>query len=346
MAIVSIRCPNCRGTLELDGSREFGFCIYCGTQVQIQDEKARVEVSGSVKLDESDKYHNCLTLANRAFEAQNMPEAYKYYTKALEINQNDYFPVFRKGLCAGYLSGDFGLRGEEVVSGVSTAFGMVTDLNSRKRMSDDIVAYAISSSAQKATAFYSSEECVSYVLGVYNRVTLLDRLYAFVDKDNDESTLKYIEIVEHSCKLLDRKTLQFIAGQRVKLGKSETVYGTYPVPRIIVAEVREIGRRFAEEGNKYIRPRIETTTAEIKELKTQIKALPKLQQAAHYVCAWWGALIGLLLAPAGVGMVIWATQIVLLIVSRAADKDKVASELYKQITATKKELLALNRRIK
>lgn len=346
MATVSIKCPNCGGALELDDSREFGFCIYCGTQVHIQDEKARVEVSGSVKLDESDKYRNCLTLATRAFEARNMSEAYKYYTKALEINQNDYLPVFRKGLCAGYLSDDFGLRVEEVVSGVSTAFGMATDLSIRKRMSDDIVAYAISCPTKETTAFYSSDECASYVKGVYNRVTLLNRLYAFVDKDNAESTLKYIEIAEHCCKLLNMKTLQFIAGQRVKKGKSETVYGTYPVPQNIVAEATEIGRRFAEENNKYIQPKIEMIKAEIEELKKQTNALPKLQRAAHYVCSWWVALIGLLLTPVGIGIVIWAAQIVMLIVSRAADKDKVASGLYKQITAKKKEVLALNRRLK
>ena len=127
MGTVSIKCPNCGGALELDDSKEFGYCIFCGTQVHIQDEKTRVKVSGSVKLDESDKYSNYLTLATRAFEARNMSEAYTYYTKALEIRQDDYLPVFRKALCAGYLSDDLGLRIEEVVAGISTAHCSVSE---------------------------------------------------------------------------------------------------------------------------------------------------------------------------------------------------------------------------
>ena len=38
MAIVALKCPHCGGNLEMEDSREFGFCQYCGTKIIIQDE--------------------------------------------------------------------------------------------------------------------------------------------------------------------------------------------------------------------------------------------------------------------------------------------------------------------
>lgn len=346
MATVSIKCPNCGGALELDDSKEFGFCMFCGTQVRVQDEKTRVEVSGSVKLNENDKYGNYLTLATRAFEAKNMSEAYTYYTKALEIKQSDYLPIFRKALCAGYLSDDLGLRIEEVVMGITTAYNMVSDQNIQKNMAEEIVTFALSDPLQVVTTFYSSDECARYVKGIYNRITLLNRLYTFLDKDNAETTSKYIEVTLSYCKMINMKSIQFVAGTRVNKGNSETVFGTYPISPNILAEIGDINRRLSEEHNKYIRPKIEMVKSELNQINQQIKALPPLLQIAHYICNWWLALLGLLLAPSGIGIAVWVAQIALLIVSKAQDKDKTASTLYQQYRAKKKELTAFSRQLK
>ncbi len=44
MALVSLRCPRCGGDIELDDSREFGFCQYCGNRIMIQREVNQVIV--------------------------------------------------------------------------------------------------------------------------------------------------------------------------------------------------------------------------------------------------------------------------------------------------------------
>ena len=33
MAMIAIKCPQCGADIQLDDSREFGFCNYCGTKV-------------------------------------------------------------------------------------------------------------------------------------------------------------------------------------------------------------------------------------------------------------------------------------------------------------------------
>lgn len=46
--MVVLKCPSCSADLNLDDSREFGFCQYCGTKIQLAE---RVVHSGTVQLD-------------------------------------------------------------------------------------------------------------------------------------------------------------------------------------------------------------------------------------------------------------------------------------------------------
>lgn len=37
MALKALKCPNCEANIQVDGDREYGFCSYCGAQVQIKE---------------------------------------------------------------------------------------------------------------------------------------------------------------------------------------------------------------------------------------------------------------------------------------------------------------------
>lgn len=346
MATVSVKCPNCGGALELDDSKEFGFCVYCGTQVRIQDEKTRVEVSGSVTFDESDKYKNFLNLATQAYTAGNMEEAYNYYTRALEIKQSDYIPVFRKALCAGYLSTDSGLRIEEIVSGVSRAFDMASDDSAKTAMSEDILTFVVNEKPRLNTEFYSSDDCAHYVKSIYNRITLLNRLYPFVNKENMDGAVQFINTEQSYCALLTKRVMQFKAGTTVKNGKAQTVFGTYPVPQNILSDVADINRRFSEEFNQFIRPEIARLESSIAETKEKIKELPGILRTCHTLCDFRLIILALLLCICFIGIPILIAQVVLLIVGKMKDTDSTAKNLYKSLNAQKKELAALKRKLR
>lgn len=49
MALIAIKCPSCGGDINLDESRDFGFCMYCGTKVSLS-QRIKVEHSGEVSL--------------------------------------------------------------------------------------------------------------------------------------------------------------------------------------------------------------------------------------------------------------------------------------------------------
>ena len=83
MSIVNVKCPNCGAAIQLDSSREEGFCSYCGSKVQVQ------EAINRVKIDKSGDIQNFLQLAESALKSKNHDECLTYANKALEIDANN-----------------------------------------------------------------------------------------------------------------------------------------------------------------------------------------------------------------------------------------------------------------
>ncbi len=122
MAMKAMRCPQCGSELELDDTKEFGFCSSCGTKIMLH-EKVEMKHTGSVqfKMDNSDQGHNRITLGNRAYSAGNYSEAYDYFTKGLEDVPNDFYALYRKGISAACLGSEDNLRLGELQSGLIAA---------------------------------------------------------------------------------------------------------------------------------------------------------------------------------------------------------------------------------
>jgi len=53
MALINLKCPNCSGSIQMDDSKETGFCLYCGSKFLVNDEIQRIliEHSGSVEIN-------------------------------------------------------------------------------------------------------------------------------------------------------------------------------------------------------------------------------------------------------------------------------------------------------
>ncbi len=122
MAMKALRCPQCGADLELDDSKEFGFCSSCGTKIMLH-ETVEMKHTGAVsmKMDNSDQGRNRITLGNRAFDAGNYEEAYEYFTKGLEDVPDDITCIIRKGICAVYLSPLDNLRIAELGTSLDAA---------------------------------------------------------------------------------------------------------------------------------------------------------------------------------------------------------------------------------
>ena len=92
MKLVSAMCPNCGAKLELDENMEKGFCMYCGSQILVQDavQKYKVEISGRVSvegiLSAEDLAKNGETLVNIG----NYQQAYDSCKELSEKYPDDY----------------------------------------------------------------------------------------------------------------------------------------------------------------------------------------------------------------------------------------------------------------
>lgn len=85
MALISLKCTNCSGNIELDDSREFGFCMYCGTKVMITRDVNNITVEMSVK----DQRASLKPLAAAYCEKGEFDRAEEMTRKLIAINAAD-----------------------------------------------------------------------------------------------------------------------------------------------------------------------------------------------------------------------------------------------------------------
>ncbi len=50
MELVVAKCPHCGGEIQLDSSKETGFCMYCGKQIIVKDAVQKVNLTGPVEI--------------------------------------------------------------------------------------------------------------------------------------------------------------------------------------------------------------------------------------------------------------------------------------------------------
>ena len=84
MGFVALKCPQCGEDIELDDSREFGFCQYCGTK--IMQERQNIHLSGSVSVDRGSEVNNLLTRARTLLSQNRRTDAIRIYERVLEID--------------------------------------------------------------------------------------------------------------------------------------------------------------------------------------------------------------------------------------------------------------------
>lgn len=95
MPLIALKCPNCNGDIQLDNSKEFGFCMYCGCKVMLES-----SISKSVSIDHSSELSNVLTLAKREAEAKHWDKTEQYVEHALIIDPDCPDAWFIKALIA------------------------------------------------------------------------------------------------------------------------------------------------------------------------------------------------------------------------------------------------------
>jgi len=95
LALISLKCPNCGESIELDDKREFGFCMYCGNKwIKQESVKQRMEIDNSRLFD------NWISLGLSALDMLNYRSAEEYANKILEQDTENGIGWFLKACAA------------------------------------------------------------------------------------------------------------------------------------------------------------------------------------------------------------------------------------------------------
>ncbi|MDR0524163.1 MAG: hypothetical protein LBG62_07090 [Candidatus Methanoplasma sp.] len=121
MALISLRCPNCGGDIQLDDKREFGFCMHCGHKVLLQE-----SVKSKVEIDHSKTFENWIKLGLLAIESENYRSVEKYADKILEQDTENGMGWLFKA-CASIRDGEEWRLGEAWDCFERAAEGMSAD---------------------------------------------------------------------------------------------------------------------------------------------------------------------------------------------------------------------------
>lgn len=74
--MVDLKCPNCGANISIDDTREFGFCSYCGTKLQLV-QKVKVVHEGTVNIPGIKSENQVLASAKKMIEIGEKGEAQK-----------------------------------------------------------------------------------------------------------------------------------------------------------------------------------------------------------------------------------------------------------------------------
>lgn len=94
MRLIALKCPECGGAVELDGDREFGFCIYCGVKIAIVNDRV---AGASSRGDDAVRWTN---MAAEAYQSGDYPDAYRYAKMATESDDAIPDPWYIRAACA------------------------------------------------------------------------------------------------------------------------------------------------------------------------------------------------------------------------------------------------------
>lgn len=134
MGLISLKCPNCGGQIDLDDKREFGFCMHCGNKIMIRE-----NIAQKVTIDSTEKINNWIVLGLNALKYRDYVNAETNARLILESNTESGIGWFILGCSSIHTSSNIG----EGVNYLTKSIDMLT--REDKRDNYHLFLYEISS---------------------------------------------------------------------------------------------------------------------------------------------------------------------------------------------------------
>lgn len=195
MKLSAAKCPNCGANLNVDEKYEKTVCDYCKSVIVVEEavEKHRLEISGSIEVENLPKFENYLKLANMHFDDLEYEEAYEQYSKACELDPENYIVIFRKGLSKSLSTNYNDFEVNSAINGLKNAYNLLRKSKLEKEKVNSMILECnntIITLVKFATDFYDKhsfnlEEAEDFTSKMISCFNALEYIYDLVIDDKD-----------------------------------------------------------------------------------------------------------------------------------------------------------------
>ena len=148
-----------------------------------------------------------------------------------------------------------------------------------------------------SVVFHSSDECAAYVNSLHELILDAGARYAQMNHAEEATCLDFLERGINYCDYLDTKRMRFLAGTHQDKGRTVEDYGSYPVSKAVLKDLKQAREDFVEAYNGFFTPKIAAAKAALEETKSKIKDLPPSLRFYRSFCTpVMGILTAILLA--------------------------------------------------
>ncbi len=248
MAIYTVKCPSCGSATELNDEKDFGFCTECGGKILTAEAELYTEETAEETPAPAEE-----SVPAPAAEAVPAAVAPAPAVEAPAVEAPAAAPPVYSG------------------PALSNAEHLDYLILHQPQRLDSIV-------------FHSSDECAAYVNGLHTLLLDAAARYAQMNHAEEATCLDFLERGIGYCDYLDTKRLRFLAGTHEEKGKTVEDYGSYPVSKNVLKDLKQTRENFIEAYNGFFKPKIAAAKAGLEETKDKIKALPAELRFFHNFC--------------------------------------------------------------
>lgn len=162
--------------------------------------------------------------------------------------------------------------------------------------------YAVMNQPQplESIVFHNSDECAAYVNSLHDLIVELGQRFSYMNHAEESTCLDFLDRSIKYCDYLDTKKLRYLAGTTTSEdGKTTEDYGTYPVSKNVLKDIKEIRKQLVQEYNDFFLPKIQDVKTQLESTKGKISELPGQMKFFHIFCSIGVLAVGVVLLAVG-----------------------------------------------